>query len=110
MAYSLERIPLGSPAPLPDAAPLATLVARQFGVVFTLGLALAAPVLFCLFLVELAMAVLARNLQQLNVFVLAMPVKIVIGLTLLAVLAPQFADVARRTFDTIFSFWEAVLP
>lgn len=105
IAYSLERIPLGGPAPRPDVRALG----RQFGVVFTLGLALAAPVLFCLFFVELAMAVLSRNLQQLNVFVLGTPIKVVLGLTLLATLAPQFGQAARRIFDAIFSFWEAVL-
>lgn len=105
IAYSLERIPLGGPAPRPDVQAFA----RQFSIVFTLGLALAAPVLFCLFFVELAMAVLSRNLQQLNVFVLGTPIKIVLGLTLLATLAPQFGQTARRIFDAIFSFWEAVL-
>ena len=105
IAYSLERIPLGGPAPRPDVRALA----RQFGFVFTLGLVLAAPVLFCLFFVELAMAVLSRNLQQLNVFVLGTPIKIVIGLVLLATLAPQFGQTARRVFDAIFDFWEAVL-
>ena len=105
IAYSLERIPLGGPAPRPDPEAFA----RQFGIVFTLGLALAAPVLFCLFFVELALAVLSRNLQQLKVFVLGTPIKIVLGLTLLATLAPQFGQTARRIFDAIFGFWEAVL-
>jgi flagellar biosynthetic protein FliR len=105
IAYSLERIPLGGPAPRPDVRALG----RQFGIVFTLGLALAAPVLFCLFFVELAMAVLSRNLQQLNVFVLGTPIKIILGLVMLATLAPQFGQTARRIFDAIFGFWEAVL-
>lgn len=105
IAYSLERIPLGGPAPRPDVRALG----RQFGIVFTLGLALAAPVLFCLFFIELAMAVLSRNLQQLNVFVLGTPIKIVLGLVMLAALAPQFGQTARRIFDAIFGFWEAVL-
>jgi flagellar biosynthetic protein FliR len=105
IAYSLERIPLGGPAPQPDVRALG----RQFGIVFTLGLALAAPVLFCLFLVELTMAVLSRNLQQLNVFVLGTPIKIVLGLSLLATLAPQFGLTARHIFDSIFDFWETVL-
>jgi flagellar biosynthetic protein FliR len=105
IGYSLERIPLGGPAPHPDAA----LLTRQFGIVFTLGLMLAAPILFCLFLVELALAVLSRNLQQMNVFVLGAPIKIAVGLTLMAVMAAHIGSVARRIFDSIFTFWEAVL-
>lgn len=105
IAYSLDRIPLGGPVPRPDLADLG----RQFGIVFTLGLTLAAPVMFCLFLVELAMAVLSRNLQQLNIFVLGTPIKIMLGLMLLATLAPQFGQTGRRIFDAIFAFWQAVL-
>jgi flagellar biosynthetic protein FliR len=104
-AWSLERIPLGAGLAQPDPA----IIIRQFGIVFTLGLTLAAPVLFCLFLVELALAVLSRNLQQMNIFVLAAPIKIVVGLAMLALMASHIGVVAERIFHTVFSFWDAVL-
>jgi flagellar biosynthesis protein FliR len=104
-AWSLERIPLGGPAPRPDPA----LLVKQFGTVFTLGLTLAAPVLFCLFLVELAMAVLSRNLQQMNVFVLSAPLKIAIGLVVMATMAGHIGTVSERIFASVFTFWEEVL-
>jgi flagellar biosynthetic protein FliR len=104
-AWSLERIPLGSAAPMPDPA----LLLRQFGLVFSLGLTLAAPVLFCLFLVELALAVLSRNLQQMNIFVLSAPVKIAVGLAMLAATASHIGAVSERIFGAIFTFWEAAL-
>lgn len=104
-AWSLERIPLGGPAPSFNPA----LLIKQFGTVFTLGLMLAAPVLFCLFLVELAMAVLSRNLQQMNVFVLSAPVKIGVGLVVMASMAGHIGTVSARIFASIFTFWEAVL-
>ncbi|MGZ3182513.1 MAG: flagellar biosynthetic protein FliR [Telluria sp.] len=105
VAWSFERVPLGATGFRPDPAELL----RQFGAVFTLGLTLAAPVLGCLFLVEVALAVLSRNLPQMNVFVLGAPLKIVTCLALLALLAPRLGPVARRVFDGIFRFWEAVL-
>ena len=105
VAYSLERVPLGRALPLPE--PL--LIIKQFGTVFTLGLMLAAPVLFCLFMVELALAVLSRNLQQMNIFVLGAPIKIAVGLVILALSANHIGTVSKRIFDTIFTFWEAVL-
>ncbi|GAB2842781.1 flagellar biosynthetic protein FliR [Pseudoduganella ginsengisoli] len=104
-AWSLQRLPLG--APLPPPAPDA--IVRQFGTLFTLGLMLAAPVLFCLFLLELALAVLSRNLPQMNIFVLGAPVKIAAGLALLAAMSGHIGTVARRVFDGVFDFWEAVL-
>ena len=104
-AYSLERVPLGRAMTLPDP----TLLIKQFGTVFTLGLMLAAPVLFCLFLVELAMAVLSRNLQQMNIFILGAPVKIAVGLVLLASMSSHLGVVAEKIFNGVFLFWDAVL-
>ena len=51
---------------------------------FTFGLALAAPVMFSLLLADIALAVMARSMPQLNVFVLSFSVKIVLGLMGLA--------------------------
>jgi flagellar biosynthetic protein FliR len=104
-AYSLERVPLGRPLSVPDPA----LLIKQFGTVFTLGLMLAAPVLFCLFLIELAMAVLSRNLQQMNIFILGAPVKIAVGLAVLATMAGHIGVVAEKIFNGVFMFWDAVL-
>jgi flagellar biosynthetic protein FliR len=105
VAYSLERIPLGAAMDAPSPAVLA----REFGSVFTLGLMLAAPALFCLFLVELCLAVLSRNLPQLNIFMLSIPLKIAIGLSILAYVAGHFGAVASKAFAGIFTFWERAL-
>src|SRR5450830_360983 len=44
-------------------------VIRQFGLMFSLGVALIVPVMFCLLLAETALAVVSRVLPQMNVFV-----------------------------------------
>lgn len=105
VAYSLERVPLGAAMAMPEPA----LVVRQFGTLFTFGLMLAAPLLFCLFLLELALAVLSRNLQQMNIFILSAPIKIAVGLVFLAMSAGHIGTVSKQIFDGIFTFWEAVL-
>lgn len=104
-AWSLERIPLGVPMSLPEPA----LLVRQFGTVFSFGLLLAAPLLFCLFMVELALAVLSRNLQQMNIFILSAPIKIAIGLIFLAVSASHIGTVSKKIFDAIFVFWDGAI-
>jgi flagellar biosynthetic protein FliR len=105
VAYSLERVPLGTPMqPLDPAA-----LAREFGGVFTMGLMLAAPPLFCLFLVEICLAVLSRNLPQLNIFMFSIPINIAVGLAVLALMSPHIGAVAKKIFASIFQFWEAVL-
>lgn len=105
LAYSFEKLPLGSAANVPEP----NLLIRQSALVFSLGLTLAAPVMFMLFLLELALAVVSRNLPQMNIFLLSTPIKITVGLCLLAAVSSHLAGTARRVFDAIFVFWEGVL-
>lgn len=105
IAFSLERVPLGTAVELPSPQ----ILARQFGSIFSLGLLLAAPPLFCLFLLELALAVLSRNLPQLNLFTMSAPIKISVGLLILAYTSAHFGSVAIKTFNSLFSFWDGVL-
>ncbi len=58
------------------------------GMIFSLGLAIAAPVLGALLLVNVALGVLSKLAPQLNLFVLGFPLLIAVGLIALALLAP----------------------
>ena len=87
----------------------ADLLVRQFGLIFSFGLLLAAPVLFCVYLVEVGLAVISRNLPQMNIFMISMPVKIVCGLLLLSLLTPRLAPLFDKIFGSIFHFWQEVL-
>jgi flagellar biosynthetic protein FliR len=104
-AYSLEKVPLGSG--LHAFAPAA--LVHQFGLIFSFGLLLAAPVLFCLYLVEIGMAVISRNLPQMNIFMISIPVKIVCGMLLLSLLMTRLGPLFDKIFGSIFQFWEEVL-
>lgn len=106
LAVTLQQLPLG--ALLHDVS--ARAVVRQFGTVFTVGLAIGAPLVICMVVLDIGLGVIARNQPQLNVFVLSAPVKLAVGLGMLGLLAPQFHASLGRTFAAIFSFWEAVLP
>jgi flagellar biosynthetic protein FliR len=105
MAYMLTKVPLGNAM----TAPSAELLIHQFGTVFTLGLLFGAPVVFCLFLLELGLSVLSRVLPQLNIFVVGLPVKLAAGLLALAVVAPRLGATFDRIFTSIFQFWDAAL-
>jgi flagellar biosynthetic protein FliR len=81
IAFSLERMPLGRPWALEAMLPaLAVSVAGLFG----LCVAIVAPVIFCILLTEMALGVLARNLPQVNMLTMGIPVKIVVGLAALS--------------------------
>ncbi len=105
LAYSLEKFPPGAPISDLNFGP----IIAMFGSIFTFGFALVAPVVFCLFLIDVGMAVVSRTMPQVNVFFLAISVKIIVGLTILALSIKFMAPLMSRIFLSIFSYWEAVL-
>ena len=105
IAASIERFPPGTSWPL-DAS-LAPVLQQAAGM-FSLGFALVAPVVFCLALIDLGLGVLARNLPQMNMFVLGVPVKVVAGLAALSVWIAASAPVVMRIDASIFAGWEAL--
>ena len=104
IAFSLDALP---PGELLTHLPIMAVI-RQFGAMFSLSLVLAAPVMFCLLAVDAGIAVLSRNLPQMNVFIVAVPLKIFVGLATLAASVSYLGPVISKIFGSIFTFWEAV--
>jgi len=105
VAFSVAQIPPGT---LPRAMS-ADAIVRQFGAIFTLAVALIAPVFVVLLLLEAGLAVISRMLPQMNVFFVGMPVKILLGLGVLSATASMLPAVMGRAFASIFVFWTQVL-
>lgn len=76
-----------------------------FAQIFIFGLALAAPVVFCLFLLDLVLAVISRNLPQLNILMLSPPVKIALGLWVWALMVPLFLSSSQNGMARYLHFW-----
>jgi len=76
LAASYEALPLGAGAVAVD---LGELVARMFGMMFTLGVRLAAPIIITLLLVEIALGSIARVAPTLNLMATAAPVRLLVG-------------------------------
>lgn len=81
---------------------------RQFGLVFTYGLTLVAPAVIALLLIDVGMAIGARTMPQLNVFFLGIPLKILVGLAVLALSVTHLGGYFDRAFASIFGFWKDV--
>jgi flagellar biosynthetic protein FliR len=77
----------------------------QSSIMFTFGLALAAPVMFALWLSDVAMSVFARSMPQLNVFVLSFAVKILLGITGLAVSLGLMRTFFDGLIESVFRYW-----
>lgn len=105
IAYSLERFPLGKPWAVDSAAPW---VIKHVAGLFGLGFALAAPVVAWLLLVELALGVVARNLPQMNMFVIGIPVKIVVGVAALSLWFGGAGEAMNRIYGSIYKTWDGM--
>ncbi len=88
LADSYAMIPIGKATFGPDALDL---LMRLSGAVFTMSLKLAAPILLTVFLVDVALGVLARTIPQMNIFVIGIPVKIAVASLMMAMSLPVFA-------------------
>lgn len=104
-AFSLQQVPPGTGFHALDLEA----ALRQFGLMFSLGVALIIPVMLCLLLTETALAIMSRVLPQMNVFVVGVPVKIVAALALFALTIGAMSPVMTRVYGSIFLYWEQVL-
>lgn len=103
LALSAQEAPLGDALRHLDLTGLL----RHSTLLFSFGLALSAPVMFALLLADVAMAVFARSMPQLNVFVLSFAVKIVLGLSGLALSIRFASSLLIPLFERVFRFWAA---
>lgn len=105
LAFSLERIPPGSKLlGLPIQAVMA-----EFGSMFVYATLLVAPVMTVILLVDIGMAMMARTMPQMNVFIIGLPLKILVGLTVLAISLGFIAPAFTRVFDGVFAGWQTIL-
>lgn len=105
VSYSLERFPVGRAWAIADTAQP---VLRQAAGLFTLGFALAAPIVLSLLLLEFALGVVSRNLPQVNMLALGIPVKIVAGLVALSIWAGGMGGAMLRLYGDIYRTWALV--
>jgi len=78
---SYEFFPVGA---LPDFGSMAEIVARSISASFSIGIKIAAPFLVMSILIYTGMGVLSRLMPQVQVFLIALPVQILIALALMS--------------------------
>lgn len=64
--------------------------------IFTVAVRVAMPVLSAIFMVEVGLALLAKTVPQMNIFVVGFPLKISVGLALLGISMPYFGYVLAK--------------
>jgi flagellar biosynthetic protein FliR len=88
MAESFHSVPPGAVAP---AADFGMKIVPLLQLMFTIGFKLALPAAGVLLVVDVAFGLVARMVPQLNVFIVGLPAKIIIGLTTVALVLPIIA-------------------
>lgn len=89
---TFDVLPIGQPLLLDGWVPYA----QGMGAMFSLGFALASPVIVALLLADVVVAVLSRNLPQMNVLFLSIPLKVLLGLMVAAVSLRLMAPVMEK--------------
>ncbi|OUS29789.1 hypothetical protein A9Q99_08140 [Gammaproteobacteria bacterium 45_16_T64] len=101
--FSYQMMPVGSA--LPDIS--MSLIMAQFGMMFTFGVVLAGPVIAVLLMLDGGAAIMARTMPQMNVYFLFLPLKILVGLMLLASVFIYMTPVMNEIFQRTFRFWHS---
>lgn len=76
---------------------------------FVIAVRIAMPVVAAVFMADLAMALIARTMPQLNVLIVGLPIKVIIGLFVLAAALPATTDLMAMAFGNIFGDLSALL-
>lgn len=85
-------------------------IVQQCSIMFSFALMLASPIILSLMIVDLSGAVLTRNMPQMSIYFLTLPIKIMLGLLiflfLLNDIQPIFHQVFQVSFQTLMQVVE----
>jgi flagellar biosynthetic protein FliR len=98
LANSFVVYPVGGGWP----ADLAATGMQTIALATELGVRVALPVALVLLLTELAVALLARAIPQINVFILGLPLKMLVGFAVLAMAMPSLVSGAQAIYRFVF--------
>jgi flagellar biosynthetic protein FliR len=99
LAHSFAVYPVGGGWP----ADLAMSGAQTISLALELGVRVALPIALVLLLVELSVALVARAIPQINVFILGLPLKMLVGIAVLAVAMPSLVAGTESIFRFVFN-------
>ncbi len=68
------------------------------GEMFAIGMKLSLPVIATILLVDMGLGVVVRAVPQINVFVIGFPIKVLVGMAVIAAAVPAFVTLISRVF------------
>lgn len=89
---SYEYVPLGQAV---FGSGLQSRILEIFGGIFLIAFKIAAPMLTAILITDVALGVISKTVPQLNVFVVGMPLKIILGLAVMVLTMPLFISIVE---------------
>jgi flagellar biosynthetic protein FliR len=77
--------------------------------VFAIAIKISSPLVLTVLTADIAMGFIGRTVPQMNVFIVGMPLKILLGFICLLMLVPVYAWVFETIFDNVFAFIDALV-
>ena len=99
LAESFRMVPILSMQPNLS---LSMIVVNFVNGIFVTGMKVAMPVTFAILLVNVALGILARTMPQMNIFVVGIPMQLMIGVGVLAMLLPFYVMFLGGMFDEMY--------
>jgi len=99
--HTFETLPVGH-VTLDERLPAVML--EGFVRTFVLAVQVAMPVIASGLLAEISLGIVVRTAPQMNVFVIGIPIKTIIGLVMLTLVIPVFTYFTSSIFDEMFNF------
>ncbi|QZY56765.1 flagellar biosynthetic protein FliR [Crassaminicella profunda] len=99
LKYSFDSIPLGG------LTINAFMIDKLIGILintFIIAFKMGAPVLVAILVSNMLLGILARTMPQMNVFVVGMPLKIIVGLIIIVLMIPLYVGVFENIFEHMF--------
>ncbi len=104
--YSFKSVPLGY-----DSINLLFIdkVVELLRTSFVLGFKMAAPIVITIFVTNVLLGILSRAMPQMNVFMVGMPLKLLVGLITLLVILPFYFGIFNNIFSIMFDYIRDIL-
>lgn len=108
---SFRVVPLGSAA---FGVEVVNDIVRVVGYTFSIGFRIAAPITAAILLSDVVLGILSKSVPQLNVFVVGMPLKIILGIAVMVITIPAFISLLEALFNgmnsEMFNFMKDLVP
>ncbi len=103
--YTFTSAPVGQ---VKIGSDLLMLLSEQFFLTFSIAVSLMLPVIAMTFIIEVGMGILTRAIPQLHAYLVGIPLKIIVGFSVLLFLQPLYINFCENVFDKLYFATEQV--